>query len=212
MKPYVIRQGEYLASLAVRHGFDAERVWHDPANGALAQLRRNPQILQPGDVMHLPDGPDTAVAKQLRARSRNTYVARVPKVTLSLVFRDHGHAIANARYLVDVAGRSVAGSSDGDGKLELAVPVHVTEVRVDFPERHRAFVVCVGHMDPIEERSGLRARLEHLGYLQPVSSESSDPNDGIAAALTRFQRHHGLHPSGTFDDLTRDRLRDQHGS
>ena len=35
MKPYVVKQGDYLNKLAHRLCFDAEKVWNDPANAEL---------------------------------------------------------------------------------------------------------------------------------------------------------------------------------
>ena len=55
---YVIRQGDYLAKLAHRFGFDAGTVWGDPRNSELRSLRGDPNVLHPGDVLWIPEDED----------------------------------------------------------------------------------------------------------------------------------------------------------
>jgi hypothetical protein len=62
MKRYIIRQGDFLARLAHRHGFDAESVWNHPSNAALVKLRPDPDQLCPGDELSIPDGPRPPLA------------------------------------------------------------------------------------------------------------------------------------------------------
>ena len=47
---YIIRQGDFLA---YKYGFDADKVWNDPTNDALKQVRPDPNILWPMDVLYL---------------------------------------------------------------------------------------------------------------------------------------------------------------
>src|SRR5208337_3002899 len=55
MVPYVVRQGDYLAQIAFRRGFVADRVWSAPENATLREARKDPNILAPGDILHVPD-------------------------------------------------------------------------------------------------------------------------------------------------------------
>jgi hypothetical protein len=68
MYPYVIKQGDYLAKIAHRFGFDAIAVWNDETNATLRTVRPNPNILYPGDVLYVP-GP-SARPPAPRARPR----------------------------------------------------------------------------------------------------------------------------------------------
>ena len=56
MRPYVVRQGEHLAGIAARYGFDPQPVWEHEANSELREQRRDPQILAPGDLLYIPRG------------------------------------------------------------------------------------------------------------------------------------------------------------
>jgi hypothetical protein len=92
-------------------------------------------------------------------------------------------------------------------------PVHVREARVSFPAKKLVFPVLVGDMDPIDEPSGVRQRLQHLGYLLPGSETLSE--DDVAArdrdAIAAFQSKKGLPPTGTINDATRAALDAEHG-
>ena len=39
MRPYVIRQGDYITKLAHQRGFDADAIWNDPKNQSLRERR-----------------------------------------------------------------------------------------------------------------------------------------------------------------------------
>ena len=54
MKPYVVKQGDYLLKLAHGLGFDADTVWNADENADL-KAKRDPNILCPGDLLYVPD-------------------------------------------------------------------------------------------------------------------------------------------------------------
>ena len=54
MKPYVIKQGDYLTRIAHRLGFVANEVWNDPKNAELKALRSDPDTLKSGDIVFVP--------------------------------------------------------------------------------------------------------------------------------------------------------------
>jgi hypothetical protein len=47
--------GDCVSSIAIAHGFDWAAVWDHPQNGDLRRLRRNANILQPGDQVFVPE-------------------------------------------------------------------------------------------------------------------------------------------------------------
>ncbi|MFT3769487.1 MAG: peptidoglycan-binding domain-containing protein [Minicystis sp.] len=221
MRPYVVRQGDYLTKLAFVHGFDVDEVWSDPKNDEIRGLRKDHNILAPGDVIHLPVKEKEGLPIQKGVTNR--YVAKVPKTTLKLRFRDGAAPLAQQRYLVEGAATPSEGSSGDDGQIELTVPVHVTELVVVFPDKKLRFAVRVGHLDPIDERFGLIARLVQLGYLLPppgdffggvVPGEEVDGEDDarLRFALRAFQADRGLDPNGSLDDATREALKSDHGA
>lgn len=213
MRPYVIRQGDYLTRLAHDHGFDADAVW-DHADNRTVRERSEREILAPGDVLRLPE-PERD-DHDLRANTTNTYRAQVPRVRISIALADESGAIANERCIVEGASpRAEELQTDGDGVLSFRVPLTVREVRVSVPALRLSFPVCVAHLDPMTTPSGVRARLRHLGYYRAAPTARSEDRwdePALAAAITLFQRAQRLDPTGVMNDDTRDALRRAHGS
>lgn len=66
-KNHTIRQGECIESLADRYGFFPETLWKHADNSDLRELRKDQNILQPGDVVVIPDlelGEESAATEQ----------------------------------------------------------------------------------------------------------------------------------------------------
>ncbi len=208
MRPYVIRQGDYLSQLAYRFGFDATEVWNHSSNEALRRVRENPEVLAPGDVLFLPQAPPRRPLT-VNDGTTNRFSANVPTTNVSLKLRDpEGRPIANKAYRVTGTPAEITGSSDGEGNVSFRVPVHSGEVRLVFDEGG-SVRVNVGHMDPVQTASGALKRLQHLGYQAPVSME---PEYALRMMIMRFQRDHGLTVNGTMDDPTASALVSAHQS
>jgi N-acetylmuramoyl-L-alanine amidase len=221
-RSYVVRQGDYLARLAHLHGFDAEEVWNHPKNEALRALRRDPEVLAPGDVIYLPRKAQAGLP--FAAEGVNRYRATVPRVPLRLRFKDGAGPLANEAWVIEGSASPAEGTTDAEGQLEVVTSPHVASFTVRFPARERAFTVRVGHLDPLEEESGVRARLTQLGYLPPplgplfgidepgALGTLSGEGDRLRAAIRDFQRAEGLEVTGMVDDATREVLWKAHGA
>jgi putative peptidoglycan binding protein len=210
MRPYVVRQGDYLVKLAFVHGFDAEEVWNDPRNDELKKLRGgNHDILAPGDVIYLPVKEKEGLPITMGATNR--YVARVPRVEVNLVFKNtDGTPLADEPYEIRGLGAQAGEpKTGGDGGIALKVHVTVREVTVVFPRMHVAHRIHVGHLDPHMEVSGIKHRLLNLGYWNDLLDLEEE--EQLALALTAFQASRGLAATGLLDDDTRDALRHAHG-
>ncbi len=55
MTDHPVEAGECLHAIAVRYGFFWETLWNLPENAELKKLRKGPESLEPGDVVHIPD-------------------------------------------------------------------------------------------------------------------------------------------------------------
>jgi len=221
MKPYVIRQGDFLSKLAVRFGFDATDVWNDQKNDHLRQVRKNPNILHPGDILYIPTKP-TPSGLELVAGTLNNYTAEVPRTEVKLMLRAGKKRFLSQPCTVEGMKPEEPLKTDGEGNLTLSVPVTVREfvVSVVDPEATKApeaahvdpmvrFRVLLGHMDPVEERSGLRARLTHLGYYVPMQK---DEEAELREAVLAFQCAAALPLTGEPDEALHAALVKAHGS
>lgn len=215
MKPYVVRQGEYLTKIAHTLGFDAERVWNDPKNEALRKKRADFDQLQPGDILFVPDAPRPRLS--LEVGSSNQYVARIPKMPVSLKLQIGGEILVKEPYrILGLGPDPIEGATDEKGYLSAKVDVHIREIEVELIDRKRTLRVRVGNLDPINEISGLQKRLTHLGFYQPsfAGTENFEAKDikQLTAALSTFQSSVNLPATGRLDEETAKALIDAHGS
>ncbi|MFO0618411.1 MAG: peptidoglycan-binding domain-containing protein [Polyangiaceae bacterium] len=211
MIPYVIRAGDHLSVLAYRMGFDASAVWRDAANDALRALRRDPDMLAPGDVLHVPQ-PTPEPPLTLSIGASNRFTLRVPTVQVRVALGRGDAAWRGERFVVRRAGAGASapalaeGTTDGDGIAEAEVPCDVQRVILSVPGKQVAYDVRIGHLDPVDVDAGLRSRLRQLGYFV------SEGSHGVSHALRAFQSDHGLAVTGALDDATRAAIVDAHGS
>ena len=52
---HTVEQGESVMSIAEENGFLCETLWNHPKNAALKAKRGDPDVLMPGDALHIPD-------------------------------------------------------------------------------------------------------------------------------------------------------------
>ena len=170
MSPYVIRQGDYLASLAYQFGFDADTIWNDPMNAPLRQLRPNPNTLYPTDVLYIPDPNVPPATKTLATGTTNAFVADVPTATLTLQMSDP--SFASQAYSVQELPELTGLTTDANAIATLSVPVTLTTATFVFASG-TTFACQIGSLDPINTLSGVFQRLQSLAYID--SGVAFDP-------------------------------------
>ena len=67
--------------------------------------------------------------------------------------------------------------------------------------------LLIGHLDPVDEITGVQGRLVNLGYDCEVSGVMDEPT---MKALRLFQEKNGLTVSGQVEDTTRQKLVEIH--
>ena len=215
MKPYVVRQGDYLLKVAHLRGFDADEAWNHPKNAELKSLRSDPGMLKPGDILSVPDEPKPKL--KLNAKETNVYVARVPTVKVSVVVAHDGEPLANAKYVVEGLGNDeLEHTTDAEGTVAVEAPVHVREVVVRFVESGMRLAVGIGDLDPPDTASGARMRLTSLGF-GGAKEKGADGHvghdaDSLSGAVSAFQAAHALPVTGKLDEATRAKIVAEHGS
>ncbi len=209
-KLYIVRQGDYVERIAHRLGCTSDEVWNASANEELRSSGRDPNILAPGDVLRIPS--QGAAPPRITPGGTHRYKANVPTVPVRVRLADGRGPAQNKACRVFGLGAEQALTTDGDGVLEIVVPIHIDTVDIEIegaPGRRR---VRIGHMDPADQLSGIQKRLEHLGYYSEAEARmSGNIESALVSAILAFQLREGLQASGEVNDETRERLVSLHG-
>jgi hypothetical protein len=208
---YRIKQGDCLSSLAKRFGFaDYKTIYDHPENARLKQQRYNPNVLFPGDDLFIPD----VERKEVDAASEKThrFQLKTNKTLLRLLLKDSDETpFANLRYELTIDQQTFEGVTNGEGKLEQKIPADAKQGLIVLYESSAGGSVVstvplhIGDLDPVEELTGVQSRLNNLGIgCGKVDGEFGPKTE---AALTEFQRRHGLARTGRPDPPTIAKLR-----
>ncbi len=210
MAIHVVRQGEHLAAIAHRYGFSDYRVlWEHPQNAELRQRRRdNPNVLRPGDEIFIPEREECA--EEGATEQRHRFVRHGTQLMLRLRVRDiDGQPIENTECELYIGLDRHVLTTNGDGILEHPLPLDAENGRLRVSERNLDFDLRIGHLDPIDETPGQRARLNNLGYFAGYSEEDTRQ---IKWAVEEFQCENGMRPTGACDAPTQEKLLSVYGT
>ena len=212
---YTVEQGDCLSSIAESFDFaDWQTIYNDPNNAELRNLRPNPNVLYPGDTVYIPD-------KRLKqvdcsVDRKHQFVIKRAKTWLRVLIRD-GQQVpaAGCKYHLDIDGISHSNGKLGtNGMLAVKIPAKSKSgvLTVWFDDEApvgNSWKLRLGHLDPVQEMTGIQARLNNLGY--PCGAV-----DGIIGPLTRaaicsFQTDNSLKVDGIPGSITQAKLKELHG-
>lgn len=204
---HTVRQGDCIASIAFANGFHPDTIWNHGDNAELKRLRADPNVLLPGDVVVVPD---KQIKQHQGATDRSHRFRRqaVPE-KLVLVLRKEGEPRANEPYEIDIDGAVHHGTTAGDGRIEHDIPPNARLARLSFHDGAEVYVLHLGHLDPIDEVSGVQGRLRNLGFYDGPLDGQITPE--LVQALQAFQASRDLEPFGEMDDETKNALREAWG-
>lgn len=164
MEPYIVRQGDTLASIAHAFGFDPDPVWNDDKNADLRKLRPNPNILFPTDVLYIPDQAEKDTAPQdIKTGTTNSFVADAPPTTINIRFLDP--TLASQPCTIAELEQLTGLTTTEDGSLSFSAPVTLDTATVTFTGSGATWTIRIGHLDPINTLAGIYQRLQGLGHL-----------------------------------------------
>lgn len=210
VRPYIVRQGDYVAKIADALGCSEDEIWKHDKNKGLIDDGRSAEVLAPGDVVYVPER--TAEPAKFKLLSENRYQGAVATMTVRVAFKVDGEPRANKRFKVFDLGEPIEGASDGDGIAVFDVPTSARSVRVVFEEPHAAYQINVGFIDPARESSGAFERLRQLGYFSLDTTPDEVSGEDLRGAIASFQQHQNLDPTGDLDEGTIAKLESEFGS
>jgi N-acetylmuramoyl-L-alanine amidase len=187
---YVVKPGDCLWYIAKREGFSHWRTIYDhPLNADYRAKRPNPNVIYPGDRLYIPDlNPKHA---DCATESRHRFRKYEDTAHLYLVIEDDEGTRVEGEYTLTIDGTSTSGTlENGEVRTRIAsdaesgkLVVHGTGSSEDY---QRSWTIMLGHLDPVEELSGVQARLRNLGIdCGPVDNE---PGPLTKAGVIAFQK------------------------
>lgn len=229
---HTVKQGEHLSRISKTHGFtDFHVVWDHPDNAALKDRRKDPNVLLPGDQLTIPD--KTLGEESAQSEQHHRYRVRRPTLTLRLAVLDHAfEPVLNRPATLFVEGEETDQPTDAEGKIERPIDPTAENARLwvlredasDPPappaDQHEAppplsarllidVPILIGHLDPIEERTGVMARLNNLGYDAGPTDQEDELR--LRSAVEEFQCDHKLDVDGIPGPKTQSKLKEVHG-
>ena len=214
---HTVAQGETLTRIAKQYEFvDPETIYQHESNKAFREKRPDPNIIFPGDEINIPD--KEKIVKAGYTGGKHVFTVKKPPVEMfrMKIQNKAGKAWAGKRVTLDVSGQTLDAEIGDDGLIEIELPngdesggnLNVfMDPNSDEPTHQ--FEVQMGHLDPVEELSGVQARCNMLGFYCGVA-------DGVMGGNTRrgikeFQAAHGLDVDGVPGPMTKGKLKEVYG-
>ncbi|MGH9900763.1 MAG: PGRP and LysM peptidoglycan-binding domain-containing protein, partial [Pyrinomonadaceae bacterium] len=211
-KYHVVAQGECLSSITKLYDYsDHQIIYNHPNNVELKRQRPNPNVLYPGDKLFIPN----KECKKVPAATgkRHKYVRHRPKVMLRLVVKDENWEPFLGRHYqlkFNTLAKPYSGTtSASDGKIEhpqagepeIGSDVEEGELTVwlsdDSSQPPAVWKLKLGHLDPVEELTGVQKRLANLGF--PTGEPDGELNEPTKGALAAFPTLAGQEASADND-------------
>jgi hypothetical protein len=201
---YVVRNGDCLSSIAEQHGFFWQTLWD--ANPELKELRKNPNVLMAGDVVHIPAL--TPREESAPTDASHKYRKKGTPAKFRLIVERFNIPLANRRYILAIDGKNFEGETDDTGMLEVFIDPAARGGVLRMPDDGMECPLQFGYLDPLEELIGIQARLQNLGFYH--GALDGKDNEELHEALTYFQSSVNIDPTGELDDATKQKLFDMH--
>ena len=207
MAAHTVEPGECILSIATQYSFFWKTLWNHPDNQKLNELRKNPALLVPGDVVQIPD--KAAKQKLLSMGKKHGFQIKRNRAVLRLRLVDSGKPIADEPFVLLVDGKKIKGKTDADGKIEQPISTGATTAELRLETRRHKYVLELGHLPPVEEVAGAQARLASLGFYE--GHVEGDFGPFTREAVETFQAAMALDISGELNQGTRDKLKSAFG-
>jgi N-acetylmuramoyl-L-alanine amidase len=201
---YVVQNGDCFSSIAEHFGFFWKTLWD--ANPELKDLRKNPNVLMAGDVVHIPAL--TPREEQAPTDATHKYVKKGTPAKFRLIVERFNIPLRNRRYILEIDGKPHEGETDDTGMLEVFIDPAARGGILRMPDDAMECPLQFGYLDPLDELLGIQARLQNLGFYH--GALDGRDNEELHEAVTYFQSSVNIEPTGQLDDATKQKLFDMH--
>jgi len=203
----IAQRGDSVTSLSEDRGFFWETIWNHGDNAELKEKRKDPNIIAPSDSVYFPD---RILKWESRAtEAKHTFKKKGVPATLKIKVMRLGKPRESERYVLEVDGTLISGTTSSTGLVECDIPPNARCGTLKFNGGKERYAISIGGLDPIETNAGVRQRLKNLGY-QILSIDSPLAENDAKDAIKRFQYRANLDVTGDADDATRSAIKDAH--
>lgn len=207
---HVVQPGECISSIARDTGHFWQTIWDEPANAALKAARKLPNVLMPGDRVHVPDVRPKFEPAQTKMRHR--FVRRGEPSHFAVRVMDQDIPRASEPYTLVIDGtQEITGFTDAEGKLDVPIPGNAKRGRLTVGVAPDTLVydLDLGGLDPVSTWKGVQTRLKNLGLACELTGQRDQQT---MDAVNEFRAANGLAASAELDEATRALLQRKHGS
>jgi hypothetical protein len=188
MANYTVEQGDYVSKIAQKFGFrDYQTIWNDPQNADLKKKRQNPNILFPGDIVYIPERKPNESSAATDKRHR--FQTNIKPLMLRFELRHwNNKPMTGVECELDVEGTVYSLTTDGKGRIEQEIPPEAEngKLRVKHPTAPSPEIpLKIGYIDPIDEVTGWKGRLNNLGY--NAGAVDAEETQQLRSAIEEFQ-------------------------
>jgi len=208
MAKHKVKQGECISSIAEQYGLFPNALWNQPENSQLKRRRKNPNVLFPSDELFIPERQEKSEKGSTEQLHR--FRKRGVPAKLRVRIQRNNKTIADAEYTLEIESNIYEGWTDPDGWIEESIHPGARKGKLILRAGHRQFNLQLGYLDPIDELSGVQARLKNLGFDPGPIDGKMGPR--TQAALREFQESHELKQSGRENEETMKLLQELHGA
>lgn len=207
---HIVRKGECVSSVAKESGHFWQTIWDDPANTEIKNLRRQPNVLLPGDRLFVP--PIRPKQEPGETEMRHRFVRRGEPSHFRARILDQDIVRANEPFTMVIDGnQTITGMTDPEGKIDVPIPGNARKAVLTVGEVPDVLKLHInlGGLEPVESWSGVQTRLKNMGFVCDVTGEGDEQT---IDALNEFRHSIGMPFSDDIDDATRQELLKKHGS
>lgn len=169
-------------------------------NAELKKKRPDPGVLKEGDKVYIPNR--EMKHEPAAVDAKHPFTVSRKKAWVRLALKDADGTALSGTFALSVGNVTASGTIAPGGILEQAVAIDATSGSLSVTTsdgRQESWELLVGYMDPIDEDSGVLARLVNLGF--------AAEDDELAVAVKAFQARVGVETTGVVDDALRTKLK-----
>ena len=206
---YQVQPGDCMQNIASNTGFLWQTLWNLPENADL-KSNRVPNILLPGDRLTIPPIQPRVVNASTDQLHKFVRLGTGSRLKLRFL-DDQQQPRSGIPYLLNIDGQTMNDTLDDQGSLDVAIPCKASRgsIQLQTDSEPETYPLSLGHLDPDDSPTGIRARLQNLGF---NCASDGGWNDDLRKAVQKFQMVNNFPVTGQLDDQTLQALRRDHQS